>query len=105
MANDEPSRFEVELEFVQSLSNPLYIQWLSTMKILDAPEFVEYVKYLCYFRRPEYIRYLARYPGPTIRILELLQQEQFRKDIINPTVVEKMMNEGMEFYAPPDESA
>ena len=35
------------------------------------------------------------YPGPTLRALELLQQEQFRKDILMPGVVHRMMEEGL----------
>ena len=37
----------------------------------------------------------ARYPGPTLRALELLQQEQFRKDILIPETVNRMYEEGL----------
>lgn len=36
-----------------------------------------------------------RYPGPTLKALELLQQEQFRKDILRPDVVERLATEWM----------
>ena len=37
----------------------------------------------------------CRYPGPTLRALELLQQEQFRKDILMPGIVHRMMEDGL----------
>ncbi|GAM84803.1 hypothetical protein ANO11243_028040 [Dothideomycetidae sp. 11243] len=36
-----------------------------------------------------------RYPGPTLRALDLLQQEQFRKVILMPEVVNQMYEEGL----------
>lgn len=35
------------------------------------------------------------YPGPTLRNLELLQQERFRSDVLSPEVVGRMMVEGV----------
>lgn len=60
----------------------------------SSPPFVEYLKYLQYWSKPPYLKYLA-YPGPTLRNLELLQQETFRKNIISPDFVHAMVNEGM----------
>lgn len=37
-----------------------------------------------------------RYPGPTLRALQLLQEERFRKDILVPAVVEEMIRQGFE---------
>lgn len=53
------TRFELELEFVQSLSNPLYLNHLAAQKWFDNPEFVAYLKYLQYFKEPKYITYLS----------------------------------------------
>ncbi|TIA80626.1 hypothetical protein D6C76_03078 [Aureobasidium pullulans] len=109
------TRFELELEastpgpkrlgiimsaqgFVQCLSNPLYLNHLATQKLLDDPEFVAYLAYLQYFAEPKYIKYLS-YPGPTIRALELLQQERFRKDILIPETVARMAEEGLQASA------
>ncbi|PSK60266.1 hypothetical protein B9Z65_1164 [Elsinoe australis] len=88
------TRFELELEFVQALSNPLYLNHLAAQKWFDMPDFVAYLKYLQYFKQPEYMKYLS-YPGPTLRALELLQQEQFRKDILIPETVNRMYEEGL----------
>ncbi|CAC9895466.1 unnamed protein product [Aureobasidium pullulans] len=51
-----------------------------------------------YFAEPKYIKYLS-YPGPTIRALELLQQERFRKDILIPETVARMAEEGLQASA------
>ncbi|KAI4122778.1 MAG: hypothetical protein LQ338_005618 [Usnochroma carphineum] len=86
------TRFELELEFVQSLANPYYLNHLASQKLLQDPSFVEYLKYLQYFARPEYTRYLS-YPGPTLKALELLQQEKFRQDILSPDMVARLAEE------------
>ncbi|KAK5135435.1 suppressor of hpr1 [Meristemomyces frigidus] len=89
------TRFELELEFVQALSNPLYIHHLATQKHLEDPDFVRYLAYLQYFREDKYIRYL-QYPAPTLRALALLQQPQFRQDAITPALIDQLVREGFE---------
>lgn len=100
------------MKFVQSLSNPYYLQHLAGQKYLENEEFIAYLAYLQYFQEPRYLKYLqyvcpviclyssaherGRYPGPTLRALELLQEERFRKDILIPAVVEAMVREGFE---------
>ncbi|KAL8689645.1 MAG: hypothetical protein Q9218_004731 [Villophora microphyllina] len=86
------TRFELELEFVQALANPYYLNHLASQKLLQDSCFVEYLNYLQYFNKPEYIRYLS-YPGPTLKALELLQQEKFRQDILSPEVVNRLAEE------------
>lgn len=88
-------RFELELEFVQQLANPLYLNHLATQKYFDSEEFVRYLSYLQYWTQPQYLQFL-QYPGPTLKALELLQEEQFRKDILVPQVVEEMVRVGFE---------
>ncbi|XEV04024.1 hypothetical protein FSHL1_009311 [Fusarium sambucinum] len=88
------SRFEIELEFVQSLANPAYLNHLASQKLLNQPAFIAYLAYLRYWSKPPYLKYLT-YPGPTLRHLELLQQETFRQQIISPDVVRALMEEGM----------
>lgn len=96
--NQEPkyggfTRFEIELEFVQSLANPYYLNHLAAQKLLQQPAFVEYLRYLQYWGKPPYLKYLI-YPGPTLKHLELLQQERFRNDIISPDLVNALVQEG-----------
>lgn len=106
-------RFELELEFVGALGNISYLQYLNfhfpTLfqsndsnhsaaqrrkkakkssdpdpdDNSDAAKFARYLKYLLYWKQPEYAQYLT-HPAGTIRNLELLQIEQFRKDIFRP---------------------
>ena len=35
------------------------------------------------------------YPGPTLKNLELLQQEKFRTDILSPDTVARLFEEGV----------
>ncbi|KAL8932532.1 MAG: hypothetical protein Q9211_006263 [Gyalolechia sp. 1 TL-2023] len=86
------TRFELELEFVQALANPYYLNHLASQKLLQDPTFVEYLKYLQYFTQAEYARYLF-YPAPTLKALELLQQEKFRQDILSPDMVARLAEE------------
>jgi len=78
---------------VQSLSSPLYLNFLASQKYFEDPAFVAYLSYLQYFAQPPYLKYLT-YPGPTLKNLELLQQERFRTDILSPETMARMMDEG-----------
>ncbi|KAF2668354.1 SOH1-domain-containing protein [Microthyrium microscopicum] len=93
------TRFELELEFVQCLGNGWYLNHLAGQKLLEKPDFVRYIDYLQYWKQPEYACYLS-YPGPSLKALELLQQEKFRQDILKPDVLEsfvtQMANAGKE---------
>nr|GAT57766.1 predicted protein [Mycena chlorophos] len=70
------ARFELELEFVQALANPFYLHSLAQQNILDQPAFINYLKYLLYFKEKDYARFI-HYPH-ALHHLELLQHEQFR---------------------------
>ncbi|EIW82633.1 SOH1-domain-containing protein [Coniophora puteana RWD-64-598 SS2] len=72
-------RFELELEFVQSLANPYYLHSLAQQNILDQPAFVNYLSYLQYWRHKDYARFI-HYPH-ALHHLELLQQATFRAEI------------------------
>ncbi|PIA18063.1 SOH1-domain-containing protein [Coemansia reversa NRRL 1564] len=72
-------RFEVELEFVQCLANPWYINIIAQQGYFDKPEFINYLKYLKYWKRPEYARFIV-YPH-ALAFLDLLQSKEFREDM------------------------
>ncbi|EOA90106.1 Mediator of RNA polymerase II transcription subunit 31 [Exserohilum turcicum] len=93
------SRFELELEFVQCLANPVYLNFLAQQKTLDRPDFVAYLAYLQYFQQPQYARFL-HHPGPTLRALQLLQQERFRQDILAPGLVDRLVIQGQRNAVP-----
>ncbi|KAF2875476.1 mediator complex, subunit Med31 [Massariosphaeria phaeospora] len=98
------TRFELELEFVQCLANPQYLNWLAVKKMFDKPDFVAYLGYLQYFKQPKYAKYL-HHPGPTLRALELLQQDRFRKDILGPNVMDFMTMEGLKNAVPHEQDS
>jgi mediator of RNA polymerase II transcription subunit 31 len=81
-------------QFVQSLANPQYLNYLASRKFLTNPAFVAYLDYLQYWTRPPYLKYLT-YPTATLKMLQLLQQEKFRQEIISPDLAQGLIVEGM----------
>ncbi|KAI0745396.1 SOH1 family protein [Earliella scabrosa] len=73
------ARFELELEFVQSLANPFYLHSLAQQGILSQPAFVNFLKYLLYWKEKDYARFIL-YPH-ALHHLELLQHAEFRTEI------------------------
>lgn len=86
-----PTRWEIELEFVQSLCNIQYLNYLAQQGHLQDPNFINYLSYLNYWKKPEYAKYLV-YPN-CLHILTLLQSENFRKEIVNPEFRNNLMND------------
>ena len=62
--------------------------------LLQHAPFIAYLAYLQYFAQPPYLKFL-NYPGPTLKNLELLQNERFRRDILSPDVVARLGEEGV----------
>ncbi|KAJ0423648.1 mediator of RNA polymerase II transcription subunit 31 [Aspergillus carlsbadensis] len=108
-------RFTLELEFVSSLANPYYLSHLAVnyptllgiSKSHDesdvndensdpeAEAFAAYLAYLySYWGTPEYAQFLT-HPGASLRALRLLQEENFRRDIIRPQVIEGLAGLGI----------
>ncbi|PYI26530.1 RNA polymerase II mediator complex subunit Soh1, partial [Aspergillus indologenus CBS 114.80] len=113
-------RFTLELEFVSSLANPYYLSHLAVNypnllgisqstdetdatdnkdtaapRDPDAAAFAAYLAYLySYWKTPEYAQFLT-HPGATLRALRLLQEENFRRDVIRPDVVEALAGNGV----------
>ncbi|OBA21438.1 SOH1-domain-containing protein [Metschnikowia bicuspidata var. bicuspidata NRRL YB-4993] len=88
---DLPSRWEVELEFVQSLANIQYVNFLAQNGYFSDPAFLAYLEYLNYWQDAKYAKYLV-YPN-CLHILTLLQKESFRKDIVKPDFMNTLMND------------
>ncbi|KAF8543968.1 SOH1-domain-containing protein [Trichophaea hybrida] len=86
------TRLEVELEFVQCLANPFYLNYLAHTKVLDDERFIKYIEYLEYFREPEYSKLLT-YPVYSLQALTLLKEPRFRADIANPGLAQEMMQD------------
>uniref|UniRef100_A0A0E0R2K2 Mediator of RNA polymerase II transcription subunit 31 n=1 Tax=Oryza rufipogon TaxID=4529 RepID=A0A0E0R2K2_ORYRU len=80
--NDARQRFLLELEFIQCLANPTYIHYLAQNRYFEDEAFIGYLKYLKYWQRPEYIKYIM-YPH-CLFFLELLQNANFRNAMAHP---------------------
>uniref|UniRef100_H2Y9N8 Mediator of RNA polymerase II transcription subunit 31 n=1 Tax=Ciona savignyi TaxID=51511 RepID=H2Y9N8_CIOSA len=79
--NDESVRFQVELEFVQCLANPNYLNFIAQRGYFKETTFINYLKYLLYWKEATYVKYL-RYPQ-CLHTLELLQHAEFRNELVN----------------------
>jgi len=81
-------RFILDLEFVQALSNPYYLKFLAQHEnaYFEQKEFVDYLKYLTYWQKPEYAKFIT-YPH-CLFVLDQLQDEYFRKQLNNPHVID-----------------
>ena len=77
------------------LASPAYLSYLASSKILQNTAFIAYLDYLQYWTKAPYIQYLA-FPIATLRVLELLQIEEFRKDILSPNVGARLAEELIE---------
>ena len=76
-------RFQLELEFVQALANPLYVHHLAQQGYLDSSAMHNYLKYLQYWRLDSrYAKYVL-YPQ-CFHFLKLLRHEKFREAMKNP---------------------
>uniref|UniRef100_A0A914Q1P1 Mediator of RNA polymerase II transcription subunit 31 n=1 Tax=Panagrolaimus davidi TaxID=227884 RepID=A0A914Q1P1_9BILA len=72
-------RFQIESEFVQSLANPHYLNYLAQRGYFKEATFVRYLNYLRYFKQPDYAKTL-KYPQ-CLLFLDLLQKPEFREAI------------------------
>ncbi|KAI4324890.1 hypothetical protein MLD38_030334 [Melastoma candidum] len=80
--DDGRQRFLLELEFVQCLANPTYIHYLAQNRYFEDEAFIGYLKYLMYWKRPEYVKFIM-YPH-CLYFLELLQNANFRNAMAHP---------------------
>ncbi|KAG4984253.1 Mediator of RNA polymerase II transcription subunit 31 [Glycine soja] len=92
--DDGQQRFLLELEFVQCLANPTYIHYLAQNRYFEDEAFIGYLKYLQYWQRPEYIKFIM-YPH-CLYFLELLQNANFRNAMAHPT--NKELAHRQQFY-------
>ncbi|KAG2356362.1 SOH1-domain-containing protein [Suillus spraguei] len=73
-------KFELELEFVQSLANPYYLHSLAQQNILDQPAFINYLQYLTYWKEKDYARFIQFLPTRTAPS-RLAPARQFRSEM------------------------
>ena len=84
-------RFEVELEFVQCLSNPVYLHWLSQQPFYENEAFINYLGYLQYWKKPEYAVWIT-YPH-ALFFLSMLQEKRFRDNLRRPDFFEHVYSQ------------
>ncbi|ORY03796.1 SOH1-domain-containing protein [Basidiobolus meristosporus CBS 931.73] len=77
-------RFQVELEFVQCLANPWYLNYLAQQEYFKNAAFLNYLEYLQYWKKPEYAKFVV-YPH-ALYFLDMLQRESFREAILKQEV-------------------
>jgi mediator of RNA polymerase II transcription subunit 31 len=119
-------RFELELEFVQALANPFYLHSLAQQGILYQPAFINYLKYLLYWKEKDYARFIlwvlsflsppfwhwphltcaaSSYPH-ALHHLELLQHVEFRSEIMKDewreSLNQKQFDHWRTWYVPSD---
>lgn len=102
MDEELPTRWEVELEFVQSLCNIPYLNYLAQNDYLTNGEFLNYLNYLNYWKKPQYSKFLV-YPN-CLHILTLLQNPEFRKNIVNPDFMNTLMNDMVQRWQNQDDN-
>lgn len=82
--DEEKVRFQVELEFVQCLANPAYLNYLAQFRFFSDPSFVAYLKYLTYWKKPEFAKFLT-FPH-CLHFLDLLQDPLFRDAMLHDNI-------------------
>ncbi|KAL7754260.1 suppressor of hpr1 [Sorochytrium milnesiophthora] len=76
-SEEDRTRFEVELEFVQCLANPFYVHYLAQTGYFADQAFVRYLDYLQYWKQPDYARFIV-FPH-CLFVLDMLQDAKFRE--------------------------
>ncbi|KIR38538.1 hypothetical protein I307_06566 [Cryptococcus deuterogattii 99/473] len=90
-------RFQSELEFIQCLAHPQYLHELHIQGYLGKPAFLNYLKYLEYWREPHYVRFII-YPTCLV-YLTLLQTELFRSRLGDMGFITELMRVGSRHHA------
>lgn len=83
--SSELLRFVQDLEFVQLLANPNYLQYLSNKGYLEDNDFIKYLVYLNYLKKPDFSRFIV-YTRCFV-MLDLLLNETFRKELSNTSFI------------------
>ena len=86
LPSDE-ERFLIDVEFIQNLSNPKYLSYLAQNKYFQDSSFMEYLKYLRYFKEPEYTCHLI-FPTCLTFLDELIENTRFRHELLSPAFIE-----------------
>jgi hypothetical protein len=83
---DEDERFLIDLEFVQNLCNIEYLHYLAQNKYFEDAAFLNYLKYLRYWKKPSYMTFLL-FPQCLDFLDILISSPRFRKELNVPQFV------------------
>jgi mediator of RNA polymerase II transcription subunit 31 len=89
-AQEEIYRFIQDLEFVQCLSNPLYLEFLAQNNYFNDQRFINYLEYLQYFKNIEYMKYITY--SRSIVFLDLIQYDFFRELLYDEKFINYLLN-------------
>ena len=105
----ERVRFETELEFVQSLANPDYLNCMTVKRFhfnfclvlaqnqyFKQKAFVNYLNYLTYWFDGKYTQYIT-YPNSLV-FLKLLQEQEFREKLEYPDFCAELKRQQWKVY-------
>lgn len=84
---NEGERFLIEIEFVQNLGNIRYLHFLAQTKKFDDPAFMNFLRYLRYWKQPEYMQYLV-FPQCLAFLDALIDNPKFRNELLIPQFVD-----------------
>ncbi|KAI9989727.1 hypothetical protein PInf_020013 [Phytophthora infestans] len=87
-------RFQMELEFIQCLASPAYLNFLAINRYFENPAFMNYLQYLKYWKQPQYAKYIV-YPH-CLAFLDMLDDERFRQMIAREDFM--TLVHGQQFY-------
>ena len=76
----DDARFQADLEFVQLLSNPEYLNYLAKGGFFEDAKFMNYLLYLQYWKLPQYAKYIL-YPASLGILDALICSKQLRDDL------------------------
>ena len=79
--NSELLRLVQDIEFLQLLTNPNYLHYLSNNGYFQDNQFINYLKYLSYLNNPKFKRFITY--SRCFIILNLLDNSVFRDELSN----------------------
>jgi mediator of RNA polymerase II transcription subunit 31 len=80
-------RLLIELEFVQNLANAKYLNYLAQQGYLEEESFLSFLRYLQYWKKPEYMQLLV-FPQCLAFLDSILNDKNFRRELAVPQFVD-----------------
>jgi len=81
------NRLMIEMEFVQNLANPKYLNFLAQRGYFEQDSFLQFLAYLQYWKEPEYSQHLT-FPQCLAFLDAILNDKNFRREAALPQFVE-----------------